>query len=224
MTARAIAALACAAVLAGGAGPGTAAPDSPDRAGSPRTRAAGLEDVRRFAPGVALDLRYAGRRNVTGRRLPGYCRSWALLHRSVARDLGEVQRRLRPRGYGLLIYDAYRPARASRALVRWAQRNGRGELVGTYIARRSNHNLGGAVDLTLVRRRDGRRLRMGTRYDDLSPRANTLNAGGRVLRNRLVLVDAMERSGFSNYHREWWHFDHPAAGSRYLDVPLGCRR
>lgn len=215
------AALLGAAFVLGGIASAAAAPD---RAGSQRSRAAGLEDVRRFAPGIALDLRYAGPRNVTGRRLPGYCRRWALLDGDVARDLARVQRRLRRRGYGLLIYDAYRPARASRALVRWAQRSGRGHLVGTYIARRSNHNLGGAVDLTLVRLRDARRLRMGTGYDDLSARANTLNARGAILRNRLVLVDAMERFGFSNYEREWWHFDHPAAGSRYLDVPLGCSR
>lgn len=215
------AALLGAAFVLGGIASAAAAPD---RAGSQRTRAAGLEDVRRFAPGIALDLRYAGPRNVTGRRLPGYCRRWALLDGDVARDLARVQRRLRRRGYSLLIYDAYRPARASRALVRWAQRSGRGHLVGTYIARRSNHNLGGAVDLTLVRLRDARRLRMGTGYDDLSARANTPNARGAILRNRLVLVDAMERFGFSNYEREWWHFDHPAAGSRYLDVPLGCSR
>lgn len=222
MNSRALA-LACAALVAGG-GAVAAAQSDPERAGSDRTRAAGLEDIRRFGPGVALDLRYAGRRNVTGKRLPGYCRRWALLDREVARDLGRVQRRLRRQGYGLLVYDAYRPARASRALVRWAQRSGRGHLVGTYIARRSKHNLGGAVDLTVIRTRDRRRLRMGTGYDDLSARANTYNARGAILRNRLVLVRAMERFGFDNYEREWWHFDHPAAGSRYLDVPVGCGR
>lgn len=215
-----VAALAAALVLGGIA----SATSAPERAGSERTRAAGLEDVRRFAPGIALDLRYAGPENVTGQRLQGYCRRWALLDRDVARDLAQVQRRLRRSGYGLAIYDAYRPARASRALVRWARRSGRGELVGTYIAEWSNHNLGGAVDLTLLRLRDGRRLRMGTGHDDLSARANTYNARGPILRNRLVLVRAMKRFGFSNYAREWWHFDHPAAGSRYLDVPLGCSR
>jgi len=192
-------------------------------AGGPAHRRAGLVDVRGPAPGVRLDLRYATRRNVTGRRLPGYCQPWALLLGPAARDLARAQRLLRRRGLGLAIFDAYRPARASRALVRWAYRSGRANLVGTYIARRSNHNLGSAVDLTLVRRRDGRRLRMGTPYDDLTPRAGTLNARGRVLRNRTVLVRAMERFGFRNYRREWWHFDHRVRGSRYLDLSLGCR-
>lgn len=139
----------------------------------------------------------------------------------AARDLGRVQRYLRRRGLGLLILDAYRPARATRALVRWAERTGRGDLVGIYIARRSNHNLGSAADLTLVRLSDGRRLRMG-RYDALGPGAHTLAARGDGLRNRLILKGAMERFGFTNYWREWWHFDHGVRGTRYLDLTLGC--
>ena len=192
--------------------------------GSPQTRAAGLVDVHRYGPGIRLELRYATAQNLTGRRLPGYCREWALLLRPAARDLGRVQRRLRRRGLGLLVLDAYRPARASRALVRWAQRSGRGDLVGTYIARHSRHNKGSAVDLTLVRAADGRRLRMGSRFDELSTRANTLHARGPALRNRLALKGAMERFGFAAYSLEWWHFEHRVQGSRYLDVTLGCGR
>ena len=130
------------------------------RCGGPASRT-----CRPAAPGIRVDLAYGGSRNLTGRRLPGYCRPWAYLLRPAARDLARVQRDLRRRGHGLLVRDAYRPARASRALVRWARRSGRPELVGTYIARRSRHNTGGAVDLTLVRapRRaaapDGHRLR-----------------------------------------------------------------
>jgi len=193
-----------------------------EQAGTPATRKAGLVDLHRYAPGLRLDIRYATRRNLTGRRLPGYCRPWALMLRPAARDLGEVERELRRRNRALLILDAYRPARASRALVSWAERTGRGELVGTYIARRSRHNLGSAVDLTLVRDSDGRRLRMGGGYDNLSPRAHTLNASGRALRNRLTLKRAMERHGFTNYFREWWHFEHRVLGTRYLDLSLGC--
>jgi D-alanyl-D-alanine dipeptidase len=185
-------------------------------------REAGLVDIHRYAPGVRVELVYAGPHNLTGRRLPGYCREWALLLDPAARDLARVQRRLRRRGLGLLVLDAYRPARASRALVRWAQRSGRGDLVGTYIATRSRHNTGSAVDLTLIRYRDGKRLRMGSDYDDLSARAHTRNASGRVLRNRLVLEEAMERFGFTNYWREWWHYEHRVVGARYLDLTIGC--
>src|SRR5215211_3591718 len=188
---------------------------------TPAHRRAGLVDVHRFGTGIRTGLVYRTNRNITGHRLPGYCREWALMLEPAARDLGRVQRYLRRRGLGLLILDAYRPARATRALVRWAERTGRGDLVGTYIARRSNHNLGSAVDLTLVRLSDGRRLRLG-RFDALGPGAHTLDARGRVLRNRLILKGAMERFGFTNYWREWWHFDHRVRGTRHLDLTLGC--
>jgi len=194
-----------------------------DEVGTPAHRRAGLVDVRRFGPGILSELVYLTDENITGRRLAGYCREWPMLLEPPARDLGRVQRYLRRLGLGLLVLDAYRPARATRALVRWAERTGRGYLVGTYIARRSRHNLGSAVDLTLVRLRDGRRLRMG-RYDALGPGAHTLAASGRVLRNRLLLKRAMERFDFRNYWREWWHYDHAVRGTRYLDLTLGCGR
>jgi zinc D-Ala-D-Ala dipeptidase len=192
-------------------------------AGTPATRRAGLVDVHHFAPGIRVRLDYATRNNVTGRALPGYCEHWALLHRPAAYSLGQVQRYLRRNGLGLLVLDAYRPVRATRALVRWAQRTGRADLVGTYIATRSRHNTGSAVDLTLVRLRDGKRLRMGG-FDDLGPGANTYNASGRILRNRLTLKNAMTRFGFSSYWREWWHFEHSYRPERYLDLTLGCAR
>jgi zinc D-Ala-D-Ala dipeptidase len=192
-------------------------------AGTPATRRAGLIDIHHFAPGIQVDLDYVTKDNLTGRRLPGYCENWALLHRRAAFSLGQVQRYLRRNGLGLLIMDAYRPRRATRALVRWARRSGRANLVGTYIASRSRHNTGSAVDLTLVRLSDGKRLRMGG-YDSLGPGANTFNASGRILRNRLTLKTAMERFGFTAYWREWWHFEHFIRPDRYLDLTLGCAR
>jgi zinc D-Ala-D-Ala dipeptidase len=202
---------------------GVPAAPAQELAGSPAHRRAGLVDVHRYAPGIALDITYAGPDNITGRRLPGYCEEWALMLDPAARDLGRVQRYLRRRNRGLLVLDAYRPARATRALVRWAERTGRGHLVGTYIARRSRHNLGSAVDLTLVRASDGKRLRLG-RFDALGPGAHTFDATGAVLRNRLALKAAMERFGFTNYWREWWHYEHRLTGTTYLDLPLGCAR
>ena len=185
-------------------------------------REAGLRPL--VAPGLRLDLRYAGRRNFTGRRLPGYCEARAFLARAAVTGVARAQRRLARGGHGLVVYDAYRPARATRAMVRWAVRTGRRRLLDEgYIARRSNHNRGAAVDVGLVRLRDGRRVDMGTPYDSFSPRSHTENARGAALRNRLLLRRAMRAGGFSNYHREWWHYDHPSTGPR-LDLALGCDR
>ena len=208
-------------------GPGATASASAER-DSRRTesvlRRHGLVRVPSRAPTVQLDIRYATRSNFTGRRLPGYCRPpVAFLRRAPARALGAVQRDLRGRGLGLRVFDAYRPARASRAMVRWARRSGNGHLLNGYIASRSRHNEGRAVDLTLVRLRSGRALDMGVAFDTFSSRAHTANARGRVLRNRRLLVRAMARRGFRNYHREWWHYEY-GSPARRLDVPLGCPR
>jgi D-alanyl-D-alanine dipeptidase len=199
-----------------------AAAADPKQGGTPATRRAGLVDVHRYAPSTRVNLSYRTKHNETGAPLPGYCENWALLHDRGAFSLGQVQRYLRRRGLSLLVLDAYRPVRATEALVRWAERTGRGDAVGTYIARRSRHNTGSAVDITLVRDRDGKRLRMGGFA--FGPSSHTYNASGRILRNRLTLKSAMERFGFGAYLNEWWHFEHHIRPNRYLDVTLGCGR
>jgi D-alanyl-D-alanine dipeptidase len=94
-------------------------------------------------------------------------------------------------------------------MVNWAEQSGRRDLLNDgYIARRSRHNLGLAVDLTLIDRSSGTLLDMGTLYDTFSEAAHTANARGRVLRYRQILVQAMESEGFSNYEKEWWHFSY----------------
>jgi zinc D-Ala-D-Ala dipeptidase len=185
--------------------------------------AADLVDVRRYASSIQVEVRYATPNNFTGAPLAGYCQPTALMLRPRARALARVQRALGRRGLGLKVFDAYRPARASRAMVRWVRRTDNGELLRDgYIAPKSNHNLGSTVDLTLIRRRSGRQLDMGTAFDAFTPRANTTRARGRVLRNRLILKNAMEDQSFVNYFREWWHFDSEEPGARRLDVPIGC--
>jgi len=194
----------------------------PEPGGTPATRRAGLVDVHKYAPGIRVNLAYRTKHNETGKPLPGYCENWALLHDRAAFSLGQVQRYLRRRNRGLLVLDAYRPVRATEALVRWAERTGRGGAVGTYIARRSRHNTGSALDITLVRDSDGKRLKMGGFA--LGPSSHTYNASGSILRNRLELKNAMESFGFGAYLNEWWHFEHHIRPNRYLDVTLGCGR
>jgi zinc D-Ala-D-Ala dipeptidase len=196
--------------------------EGPVLGGTPATRRAGLVDVHKYGPGIRVNLSYRTKHNETGEPLPGYCENWALLHDRAASSLGQAQRYLRRDGIGLLVLDAYRPVRATEALVRWAERTGRGGAVGTYIARRSRHNTGSALDITLVRDSDGKRLRMGGFA--FGPSSHTYNASGRILRNRLELKNAMERFGFSAYLNEWWHFEHHIRPNRYLDVTLGCGR
>ena len=133
-----------------------------------------------------------------------------------------MQKRLKRQHLGLLVYDGYRPVRATEAMVAWAERVGRKvELVdGGYIASRSRHNLGTTVDLTLIDLRTRAPLDMGTEFDTFSEAAHTANATGVAAANRRILVDAMEAEGFQNYDQEWWHFTMRLPSEPRFDVPV----
>ncbi len=176
----------------------------------------GMVDVQTHDRDIVVDAQYATKDNFTGAKLPGYCGNRLLLKRDAARRLARAQKRLERGGEKLRVLDAYRPARASRAMVRWAERTGREHLLNGFIARRSNHARGTTVDLTI----DG--ADMGSAYDSFSGRSITRNASGRALRNRLRLVRAMETEGFRNYSKEWWHFDTPGSNAPRLDAPIPC--
>jgi D-alanyl-D-alanine dipeptidase len=197
------------------------APDAEQCAAAAGVR---MDDVQRVDPTIRTDIRYATRNNFTGERLPGYEHPVALLRPEVAQALGRVQARLRADGLGLKVFDAYRPIRATLAMVSWAERTNRGWVLEQgYVARESGHNRGHTIDLTLVRLATGEELDMGTPYDTFSEAAHTANATGAVRANRDRLVAAMNAEGFTNYEKEWWHFRGPGTYPP-IDVPLGCFR
>src|SRR5688500_739209 len=163
-----------------------------------------LVDIRSLSPGIVTDLRYATADNVTGARLPGYLANRAYLRREAAAALARVQSALRERGLGLKVFDAYRPARATDAMVEWTRRANRGDLLRDgYIASRSRPHLGVAIDLTIIELGTGREVDMGTPFDTFSAAAHTANATGVIATNRQTLKEAMEREGFTNYDQEW---------------------
>jgi D-alanyl-D-alanine dipeptidase len=180
-----------------------------------------LVDVQQLDSTIIVDLRYRDSLNFTGAPLPGYEANRALLHRNAAAALARVQASLRDEGLSLKVWDAYRPVRATEAMVDWAQREGREALITDgYIADRSRHNLGVAIDCTLVELVTGDELDMGTPFDTFSEAAHTATASGRVAEHRLRFVTAMAREGFVNYDREWWHYSYVVPTPLRFDVPI----
>ena len=180
-----------------------------------------LVDVRTLDSTILVDARYAGSNNFTGAPLPGYGANRVLLRREAAVALARVQRRLRTADIGLKVFDGYRPIRATLAMVDWTRRTGQEWLLAEgYIASRSRHNLGLAIDLTLVDLVTGTEVPMGTPYDTFSEAAHTAHATGREARYRQILVRAMESEGFVNYEKEWWHFSFDVPGARPFDWPV----
>jgi zinc D-Ala-D-Ala dipeptidase len=176
--------------------------------------------VQELEPSIVVALNKLTADNVTGAPLPGYEANRAFLQPAGAEALARVQRRLATRNLGLKVFDGYRPVRATQALVAWARSQGRGDLVGPYIASVSYHNSGQAVDLTLVDRSTNRELDMGTEYETFTPAAHTANATGVAAENRAILVEAMHAESFENYVGEWWHFYYFVAGATLIDEPI----
>ena len=181
-----------------------------------------LVRVTELGPNLREDIRYATADNFTGAPLPGYETPAALLRPAAAAALGRVAGRLQVAGYGLLVWDAYRPVRGTLGMVEWAERTGNVWVLDQgYVARRSNHNRGNTIDLTVVSLDTGRALDMGTAYDHFGVESHTANASGTAAANRRVLLDAMAAEGWVNYDQEWWHYTHPSEDEA-LDVPIGC--
>lgn len=70
---------------------------------------------------------------------------------------------------------------------------------------------------------DPQSLDMGTSFDCFDARSHTDAPGLEVeqRRARQMLRQAMERQGFANYPKEWWHFTFSAADDgRSFDVPV----
>jgi len=180
-----------------------------------------LVNIRLLDSTIRVEARYAGSNNFTGAPLPGYEANVALLRREAAEALVRVQKRLATGNLGLKIWDGYRPRRATLAMVSWCDTTGHTSLLDDgYIARRSRHNLGLAVDLTLVDLARGTELPMGTGFDTFNDSAHTANAEGRARSYRQLLVRAMESEGFKNYDQEWWHFSFEVPDPQPYDVPV----
>lgn len=191
------------------------AADSGPGVASDSTALALLADIRSLDSSIVVEVRYATGRNFTGAVLPGYQANRVYLRREAAEALTRVQRRLRSGGMGLKVFDGYRPVRATLGMVEWARRAGQMHLIeGGYISSRSRHNLGLAVDLTLVDFSvGGREVDMGTPYDTFSEQAHYANATGRTMRYRQLLRQMMESEGFRQYELEWWHYSFEVPGA-----------
>ena len=224
----------------------------------------GFAYLRDIDPTIVQDIRYSGANNFMGRPLAGYGAGECVVKREVGLALRAIQQELARQKLSLKMFDCYRPARASHDMVLWAQ-NGRETAAERrynpafskqelfrlgYIAERSGHSTGAALDLTLVdlaadnsarfdpakayadctaavgaRAPEGS-VDMGTGYDCSDAKAHTaasqITPAQRKWRNLLVTV--MSKQGFVNYSKEWWHFSLPGAGGQAYDFPILPRR
>jgi len=165
-----------------------------------------LVELRTLDPSIRYDIRYATLDNFMGAVF--YRDALAFLQRPAAEALARVSARLRPLGYGLMVFDAYRPWHVTRMF--WdATPDDLKEFVADP-ARGSRHNRGAAVDLTLYHLDTGAPVDMPSGYDEFTERAHADYPGGnaRARWHRALLRHTMAAEGFTVYDVEWWHFDY----------------
>jgi CubicO group peptidase (beta-lactamase class C family)/D-alanyl-D-alanine dipeptidase len=157
-------------------------------------------------PTIKLDIRYASTNNFM--RSPFYSQARAFLQRPAAMALMRAHTRLKARGYGLLIHDAYRPWYVTKMF--WDGTPPDKHIFVADPQQGSRHNRGCAVDLTLYDLKTGKPIEMPSQYDEMSTRAYPDYPGrtSRARWHRDVLRRAMEDEGFTVYETEWWHFDY----------------
>ena len=202
--------------------------------------AAGAEDFVPLCdavPGAVQEPRYASSYNFMGVRVDGYDIPSLSLCRQAAEALAKAEARFEARGLRLKIWDAYRPARGVEQFYRWSltpddrmkpffyPKLAKTSLhTGGYIALRSGHSRGSAVDCTLLDMKTGQELDMGGPFDLFDERSHYAAKGLTKVqeRNRATLRSVMMECGFKGIRTEWWHFvlrDEPFPDT-YFDFPL----
>jgi D-alanyl-D-alanine dipeptidase len=156
-------------------------------------------------PTITLEIRYATTNNFLGSVF--YPEPGAFLQRPAAEALRRASEELRPLGYGLRVFDAYRPWAVTK--VFW---DATSEAQHDFVAdpsKGSRHNRGCAVDVTLYELATGASVEMTGTYDETTDRSYPTYPGGTSLQrwHRDLLRRVMENEGFSVYQTEWWHFD-----------------
>ena len=194
--------------------------------------------LKELIPKLRSDIRYYGSNNFIGKPIDGYEQPKLLLTKEAADALKNVQTELERIGFGLLIYDAYRPQKATEHFVRWSQ-----DMADTlmkedfypnvdkkdlfelgYIAKKSGHSRGSTVNLTIVSLKTKHILNMGSSYDLFDEKSQTeypnITKNQRAL--RLLLKRRMEKHGFKSYEKEWWHFTlkNEPYPDTYFDFPI----
>jgi D-alanyl-D-alanine dipeptidase len=175
-------------------------------------RPSDLVEVTSVNPNIVISLPYATEDNFCKQVL--YPVERCFLRRSVVERLDRVQKELEKDGYGLKIWDGYRPRSVQYKM--WSIKPN-----SNYVAnpkRGSRHNRGAAVDLTLIDFETGKEVKMPTKYDVFSLRAHAYynNLPKEILDNRKRLQNVMTKHGFQIMKSEWWHFD----ASGWTQFPL----
>ncbi|MCJ0741757.1 M15 family metallopeptidase [Pedobacter montanisoli] len=162
-----------------------------------------LIEIKKAIPSVVLDIRYATTNNFM--RQVMYKQARAFARKPVVEKLKIIQAQLKKDGYGLKIFDGYRPYAVTISFYEKATDK-------AFVAnpnKGSKHNRGCALDLTLIDLKTGKDIPMPTPYDSFEEAASPTYAylPANIIKTRDYLIKIMHNNGFKVVNNEWWHFD-----------------
>ncbi|MBB2146238.1 D-alanyl-D-alanine dipeptidase [Pedobacter sp. LMG 31464] len=162
-----------------------------------------LVEIKKAIPSVVLDIRYATKNNFMHQVM--YKQAKAFARKPVVEHLKKIQSILNKKGYGLKIFDAYRPYAIT---ISFYQKASDKNFVANP-SKGSKHNRGCAVDLTIIDLKTGKDVPMPTPYDSFAAEAapHFENLPPAIIKNRDFLINTMQANGFKVIYNEWWHFD-----------------
>jgi len=162
-----------------------------------------LVEIKKVIPTIKLDIRYATRNNFMQQVM--YKQARAFARKPVVEALKKIQKELSKKGYGLKIFDGYRPYAIT---VEFYKKASDKNFVANP-AKGSKHNRGCAVDLTLINLKTGKELVMPTPYDSFSAAAAAKydNVSPEARKNRDFLIAIMAKYQMNVLENEWWHYD-----------------
>lgn len=165
-----------------------------------------LVDLETLDDSLLLDIRYATSNNFVG--APVYSQAKAFLQKPAAEALLRANKRLKEQGYGIILYDGYRPW-----FVTWTFWQATPDGQKIFVADPSDgskHNRGSAIDVGMYVLTSEEPVEFPSGFDEMTPKAFSDYEGGTRLQtlHRKILREAMEAEGFTVHPNEWWHFDH----------------
>ena len=191
-----------------------------------------LIDVKDYIPSIDIRLDMSKEENyfsMGGQKISNVTNSRfytekasAWLRYSVAKKLLSAQKSFQKDGYGIVIYDAYRPysvtCKIRNGFSSWLRSKSWsfksywfGSLGESWFLAQiaSAHNYGRAVDISLKKIKSGNLLEMPSKMHTLDKRAAYYTwaySNSTSAKNARYLKGKMEAFGFTYLKSEWWHF------------------
>lgn len=198
----------------------------------------GFVIVSDVVPDIVQEIRQYTTYNFVGKRIDYYNAPVAILSKEAANALKNASEDFKSQGYCIKVFDAYRPQSSVNHFIQWAKNINDNKMKNIfypnvnkedlfslgYIAEKSTHSRGSALDMTLIDMKAGKEIDTGSPVDlfDEISHHGTNKITPKQKENRLIIKKTMERNGFESYYNEWWHYTliNEPYPDTYFDFPV----